>query len=532
MIYKKYKQALILFFAKINPYLTSLVLGGLFGLSFQASVFWPLLGFVFLGGFLRDLTQENNQKQIYKKLYLFFLCSKFLSLYWIGFAFSGMTYLIVGLFSSFLLSAFLALFYLFPGLSFKNTPQTYRIYAYTLGIWMCDYITSVVLTGFPWNLTGHLWGMLSLGWYQVNPLYDWPLSVMQIASVIGVHGLSFLTLMLIAMSVHAFQSQGVMRQKMVSFTVMILVGVSAFGALILKNNPTTFDRAVPKIKLVQPCVDPQKKWDPNHLNVVINDLLELSFKDLKDNVGMIVWPEAAIPLRINKQKELKHYFASFLNPQNHLVTGTVLSEKGQDYSAMIVLDHQANIVQAHRKAHIVPFGEYIPLKKWVPLHKLTPGSQDYTAGAHVLELSVKQYPDFLPLICYEAIFSKFLRDQSVDAQEKSQWILNITNDAWYGDSVGLWQHLANVRFRSIEEGLPLVRCANNGISGVIDAVGRIIFKTSINAKGAFDVALPLPIKTPWFSKNTYLIHGWFVLCFLGILFTEFRLRRNAMLTNN
>lgn len=325
-------------YKKLSLALT-LILGCLFGLSFQASVFWPFLGFAFLGGFLHDLTQENDQRHIYKKLYLFFLCAKFLSLYWIGFAFSGMTYLIVGLLSSFLLSAFLALFYLLPGLGFNCTSHSYRLYFYAVGIWMCEYITSVVLTGFPWNLIGHLWGMLSLGWCQWNPFYDWPLFVMQTASVIGVHGLSFLTLMLIAMSVQAFQTQGIMRTRILSLIAIIMSGVILLGISRLEHNPIAFDSSVPQIRLVQPCVDPQKKWEPNHLNVVINDLLELSFKDLKDDVGLIVWPEAAIPLRINKQTELKQFFASFLTPQTHLVTGTVLNERGHDFSALVVLDH-------------------------------------------------------------------------------------------------------------------------------------------------------------------------------------------------
>lgn len=520
MISYKVPNALGLIYDFLKRYSKPLLLGMLYGFSFRPSSFLPLCGLTCLGLFFHDLLKQKTPSLVNKNAYVFFVCAKFFSLYWIGYAFSGMGYLAVGLISSFLLSSFIAFFYLTAGCFLNAISSCHRVYFLAFGIWVSEYITSIVCTGFPWNLTAHLWGMLSLGWQDIHPIADWPLAVMQIASILGVHGLSLLTLIWISGIVIFIEN--VRGYKKLSFviTVLITVSVPLFGFMRLKHNPTQFDTTIPKIRLVQPCVDPNQKWHPDHLNNIIHGLLELSFKEVSDNVGMIVWPEAAVPLRMNKQIELKKFLATFLLPHLHLVTGCVLHESTNDYSAMIAINHTANIVQAHRKGHIVPFGEYIPLKKWIPLHKLTPGSQDYTPGPRVSELRLNRYPPFLPLICYEAIFPYFLRDQSKYAQEKSKWILNITNDAWYGDSAGLWQHLANVRFRSIEEGLPLIRVANNGISGVIDAVGRIVFKTPIDERGFYDIALPQALGATWFVRYYHLIHLVFILglvtcCYFG-----------------
>ncbi len=513
-------------FELLQKYSKPLLLGVFYGFSFRASLFFPLCGFICLGLFFHDLLKQKTPSKVYKNVYVFFVCAKFFSLYWIGYAFSGMGYLIVGLISSFLLSSFISFFYLTAGSFFNTISSSLRVYFLAFGIWVSEYITSIVCTGFPWNLTAHLWGMLSLGWQDIYPVWDWPLAVMQISSIIGVHGLSLLTLIWLSGIVSFIENGRCCKKISFIVTVFITMSVLLFGFMRLKNNPTQWDTSVPKIRLVQPCVDPNQKWHPDHLNNIIHNLLELSFSQIDHNVGMIVWPEAAVPLRMNQQIELKKFLSTFLTSRLHLVTGCVLHENTNDYSAMIAIDNKANIVQAHRKAHIVPFGEYIPLKKWIPLHKLTPGSQDYTPGSHVSELRLDQYPPFLPLICYEAIFPYFLREQSRDAQKNVQWILNITNDAWYGNSAGLWQHLANVRFRSIEEGLPLVRCANNGISGVIDAAGRIIFKTTINEKGYYDVSLPKALKTTWFVRYCDLLYIVFVLVlFMGCYLSRFKYKK-------
>jgi apolipoprotein N-acyltransferase len=174
-----------------------------------------------------------------------------------------------------------------------------------------------------------------------------------------------------------------------------------------------------------------------------------------------------------------------------VITGALRGEPqagpvDQVWNSIEVIDASAKIIARYDKAHLVPFGEYMPLKDVLPFRKLTPGAIDLSAGAGAQTVTLARLPSFSPLICYEAIFPGAV----VDARERPDWLLNVSNDAWYGRSAGPYQHFAIARTRAVEEGLPLVRVANNGITGVVDAEGRVLARTSLDAVTYADVALP------------------------------------------
>jgi apolipoprotein N-acyltransferase len=345
----------------------------------------------------------------------------------------------------------------------------------------------------------------------------------------------------------------------------VLLALGVFGQLRLDHNPTRTYETPVYMRLVQPSIDPNEKWNHNQLEDILLLQMNLSRLQPKHKLAAIIWPEAAVPLAINQEPYLRQGLATIVPTGGVLITGSVLREpaevnatgsvlrepaastgsvsrKPEDmkstegsnpshvqsagssnpsqptsnenrYSALVALDETGTLVAAHRKAHLLPFGEYAPFRKWLPIEKFTPGAVDYSEGPGIKTTHVKGLPPFAPLLCFEAVFSgevtekvmekvpeknKVKADPSISS--KGAWLLNLTNDAWYQDSIGLQQHLAHVRLRAIEEGLPMVRSANNGISAVIDGAGRILKQLKANQIGVLDFELPRPLN----SKNPSL----------------------------
>jgi len=169
------------------------------------------------------------------------------------------------------------------------------------------------------------------------------------------------------------------------------------------------------------------------------------------------------------------------------------------------------IAASYDKAHLVPFGEYVPLRHALPLNKITPGTMDFTAGPGPRTIELSGLPRFAPLICYEVIFPGAV----VDEHDRPAWILNVTNDAWYGQSSGPYQHFAIARTRAVEEGLPLIRAANNGVSGVVDPLGRVRARIDLDTVGYADLPLPAAGEiTPYGRGGDWIL---LVLLLLGVI---------------
>jgi apolipoprotein N-acyltransferase len=199
-----------------------------------------------------------------------------------------------------------------------------------------------------------------------------------------------------------------------------------------------------------------------------------------------------------------------------LITGTVRSAfrsgTRQLHNTMLVIDGAANIQQVYDKSHLVPFGEYVPLRGVLPIDKIVPGQGDFTPGGGRELLTVTGLPSFSPLICYEAIFP----GQVTPEAGRPGWLLNLTNDAWFGNFVGPRQHFAISTTRTVEEGLPMVRAANTGISAVIDPYGRVVARLGIGQEGVLDSDLPVSLSPTPYARWGNMIPLILAMCLIGV----------------
>ena len=220
----------------------------------------------------------------------------------------------------------------------------------------------------------------------------------------------------------------------------------------------------------------------------------------------LVWPESAFPFFLAREPDALAQIAELLPPGTVLITGAARppqispgEKTTRAYNSVYVIDHDGSILGVYDKNHLVPFGEYLPFQdalERLGLRQLTKVQGGFIAGERRRMLRVNRAPPFLPLICYEIIFP----GDVVPKGERPGWLLNVTNDGWFGRSAGPYQHFQQARVRGIEEGLPLVRAANTGISAVVDPLGRVIERLPLASEGILDSALPQPIPPTLYGR--------------------------------
>jgi len=233
------------------------------------------------------------------------------------------------------------------------------------------------------------------------------------------------------------------------------------------------------------------------------------------SVTHVLWPETAIPFLLNESPEALQLLATVVAPGGYLLTGAPRSDndgkvRGRDgrrpiWNSLFVIDHEGRVRATYDKAHLVPFGEYLPFHDVLPLLSDTIGRGSFAAGKGPQTISLPGLPPFAPIICYEVIFTGAV----VPARQRPEWLLNITNDSWFGHSAGPFQHLVSARLRSVEEGLPMVRVANTGISAVIDPYGRVTAEIGIDLPGSMDQALPVALSATLYAR--FGLSGWCLL---------------------
>jgi apolipoprotein N-acyltransferase len=355
--------------------------------------------------------------------------------------------------------------------------RSYLYYPFFFSIiWVFfEWVRSWIFTGFPWNLAGY-----SLSFSHI---------LIQSASIFGVYGLSFIVVYVSSMFAHSDARE----LKISSINAVIITAIIiAYGSWRLSANPTIFSDI--NIRLVQPSIAQTSKWDPNEF---LNDLDRLiTLSSAPGNPDLIIWSEAALTIPYD-HPIIKSKLSHMLQRTNAvLITGGV-ADNGEPqpdlriYSAMQGISKNG-ILFEYYKNHLVPFGEYVPLKEILLIKKLTPGLMDYSKGDNKLVYIQKFNIRIRPLICYESIFPALVRTSNTAADV----IINITNDSWYGRSSGPYQHLHSSIMRSVENGLPMTRVANSGISVVVDPLGRIIKDLKLNNIGILDEKLPKKLNTP------------------------------------
>lgn len=381
-----------------------------------------------------------------------------------------------------------------------------RIAAFAFSFALIEWLRGHIFTGFPWNMPGMaLAGSLTLA---------------QTAALIGAYGLNGLALIIAASPTALFGTGSWLRRAspLVASTV-ILGAMIAYGAYRLAQ-PAPPDVAGAKLRIMQPDVPQDAKFRPHNRDAIMERYFSVSAAPGGENVTHFIWPESPFPFLLTRDRDALNDIAAMLGERAVLVTGAVRArpalpgEVSNAYFNGIQIVGPRGLLGDHAdKVHLVPFGEYLPLADWLEalgLRTFVPVPGVFTPGDERKALTIPGLPSAAPLICYEAIFPGEVLPQN---GQPVRWLLNVTNDAWFGLTAGPHQHFAQARLRAIEEGLPLVRAANNGISAIVDPYGRIRAFLGLGETGVVDGMLPGAIDPPLFTQ----MRSVFLILMLGLL---------------
>ncbi|CPR19566.1 Apolipoprotein N-acyltransferase [Candidatus Filomicrobium marinum] len=451
----------------------------------------------------------------------------FFGLFWIGEAFLVEAHIFGWLLpvAVTLMPAGLALFTAVTAAAARSfwVPGLSRVAVLAVAFGVGEWLRGHIFTGFPWNV---------LGYALTQPLY-----LMQSTAVFGIYGLTLLTVLIAATPVIVLADPRTPRPgaKIVALTVAPLAALFIYGALVLAPGPNSFVDGV-KLRIVQPSIPQHEKWLASEQPRIFAEHLRLSRisesgkQDDLEGVTHVFWPEAAMPFLPLSTPDALSAIGTLLPANTFLVAGALRLEKAsvgdelrpstlpkrQVYNSIIAFGPEGETRAIYDKIHLVPFGEYLPAQEFleaIGLESLTRIRGGFSIGSTPRPLvSVPGLPPFSPLICYEAIFPAAV----VQGENRPALLVNATNDGWFGNTTGPHQHLHQARLRAVEEGVALLRVANNGISAVIDPFGRIIGKLDLNEVGTLDTQLPQPRPATIYAQYG---DGLFLLCVLALSLT-------------
>jgi apolipoprotein N-acyltransferase len=375
-----------------------------------------------------------------------------------------------------------------------HLPPTARILLFAILWSLAEWVRGHLFGGFAWNLIGYAW----------SGGFPGAILLLQSVAWVGIWGVGFVTVLAASLpallGVASVAPLSSLRRHGPAIVAGLLILVpAAAGALRLDRSPVALTAT--RLRLVQPSIPQDLKWNPAAAVADFERLTALSAARATQPVAAILWPEAAVPFFLGRDPAALRAIAAIVPRDGYVISGALRANPPPGpvvkvWNSLEAIDAAGGIVANYDKVHLVPFGEYVPLRRFLPLRKITAGMIDLSAGPGARTLALPGLPPFSPLICYEAIFPGAV----IDRAQRPDWLLNITNDAWFGRSSGPFQHFAIARTRAVEEGLPLVRVANNGISGVIDAVGRVSIHTDLDAVGHIDVALPATAEPTLYAR--------------------------------
>ena len=370
-------------------------------------------------------------------------------------------------------------------------PFWFPILASTLWT-LSEYLRGHLFTGFPWNLPAYMFSFSD--------------SILQAASLIGAYGLSWLLILFTAgPTLLLTRELWKLPYYRVFITLLLLIPVALwfYGTNRLNKNPTELNPNY-RIRLVQGNIPQKEKWAPEFRIRNIEKYIALSKiqgaqhsqKSLFRAPNLIIWPETAIPGLIAKDDDLRNWIGHLLKKEVHLITGAPSlsqTDTNQPLNSVFVLTAGGEIAHRYDKAHLVPFGEYVPFRSWLPFPKLVTKFPDFKAGPGLSSIKLPTVGYISPLVCFEIIFpGKVMID---DPNKRPSLLINLTNDAWFGKSAGPYQHLEHARLRAIEEGIPLIRVANTGISATYDPLGRKLSEIALGETGYVDQDLIKPLRS-------------------------------------
>jgi apolipoprotein N-acyltransferase len=406
-----------------------------------------------------------------------------------------------------LLPAGLALFYAgAAGVAARFWRPGYaRVLVLALALSAAEWLRGHVLSGFPWN---------ALGYALTHPL-----PLMQSVAVLSIYGLTLAALLIFALPPVLWSEAPADRPGrstraaalMVAILPLLVAGMAGF--LRLTGTPAPAVAGV-KLRIVQPSVPQREKWQPANQGRIFREHLELSGTDPAGNadrlagITHVVWPEAAMPFLPLDHPSALAAIGDMLPAGTTLVTGALRAEPApagsvrpwRVFNSILAFGEGGAPIGRYDKIDLVPFGEYLPLQgmlEAIGLQQLTRLRGGFAVGVRPRPLLyVPRLTPAAPHDCYEAINPGAI----VQGRERPGLLLNVTNDGWFGDTSGPRQHFHQARVRAVEEGLPLVRAANNGISAAIDGHGRVLARLDMNVRGVIDVELPQPLPPPLYAR--------------------------------
>lgn len=385
-----------------------------------------------------------------------------------------------------------------------------RVLALAFGFGLAEWLRTFVLTGFPWNAVG----------YAAMPIP----TLMQSAWVVSMTGMNALTVLVFALP--ALLAARRHRVFGVALGVLLVAAHAGFGAWRL-TQPEPEGKAL-AVRIVQPVVPMNQKWDASEQDRVFSSLVKQSGEKPAEGAAapqLIVWPETSVPFLFTERPDALSVLGDMLADGQMLLAGAVREEepsgdraRARYYNSVVAVDDGGQIVDAVDKVHLVPFGEYLPLEDLFErfgLTQIVAGPMNFDAGTNRHLLTLPGGTKAAAFVCYEVIFP----DEVAEAAGEAGLIVNVTNDAWFGLTPGPYQHLRQAQLRAVETGRPVVRAANNGVSAVIDARGKIVDALDLDQRGTIDASVTISEPQPHFAPPDRvgygILAGLFVLA--GIL---------------
>ena len=376
-----------------------------------------------------------------------------------------------------------------------------RTVALVFSLTLAEMGRSYLLTGFPWGLLAYVW------------VDNW---VMQWAAWVGPHGLGVVTFAIAAVAVTGRNA------KLGGLTALAFLGMVWLVGHVRSEVPEGPKAEQVWVRLVQPNAPQKQKWDQTFVQSFFEKQLRLTAEPSSHPIDLIIWPETSVPFWLEDTPNFQRRIAMAADPKTTVVIGVVRAEGSRVFNSLAALGPDGSAVMVYDKSHLVPFAEYIPFGDWldtIGVHGFAPRTGDgFSAGPAPRILNFGRAGKVLPLICYEAIFPQLLNQNN----ERPDWILQITNDAWFGHISGPQQHLAQAQMRAVEQGVPFIRVANTGVSAVINANGRIVASLPLETEGKLDAVIPGAHSPTLYSRTG----DWplLALMLLGLTATA-RLRR-------
>jgi apolipoprotein N-acyltransferase len=421
-----------------------------------------------------------------------------------------------------LLAMGLGLFWGLGGLLYRALRPTnpiLKVLAFAGALSLLEWMRGHVLTGFAWNLPGETWKAGS--------------APSQAAAMVGAYGLTWITVLAMA-GLAAPLAFGRRRAAWAAFAgaVALIAGLYGYGLERLGHRAPVAHDAGPSVRVVQADVRQEAKYDADKFQDIVFRYLRLTSQPAPNGKvpDIVIWPEGAIPASANEvlrpSSWIYEAIASALQPGQILLMGTYRADERAArptyYNSLYAIRREAvglKVLGVYDKYRLVPFGEYMPaetLMSAIGFKKMVHVADDgFTAGPRPQPLSVPGLPAVQPLICYESLFPGFVSEGARLSGQRAAWIVNVSNDAWFGQTSGPLQHLNLASYRAIEEGLPIIRATPTGVSAVINANGEPLRTLGLGRFGVIDAVLPGSLPPTPYSRDGET-GFWLMLALSGV----------------